>query len=130
MAVSPSILSGTQKSSIIINIFGKLIYEASFVDLGSKLRVVALLSCHSPKMAKIQDEPQKAAHQVAKQPPAKKVKLSRVTSGYGGLMVPLSRVRPSQKIGVFHRCSVKKCRGTDDFLRSQKNERKALDMCC
>ena len=38
---------------IAINIFEKLKYEISFVDLLLKLRVVALLSNHSPKMAKI-----------------------------------------------------------------------------
>lgn len=89
MAVSPSILAGTQKSSITVNIFGKLKYDTSFLDIRSKLMIVALLSCYFPKMAKIQDEPQKAAHQVAKQPPAKKVNLTRVTSSYGGLMIPL-----------------------------------------
>ena len=34
-------------------------------------------------------------------------KLSRVTSGYGGLMIPLSRVGLSQKRLGYHRCSVK-----------------------
>ena len=32
------------------------------------------------------------AHQAAKQLPTRKPKLSRVTSGYGGLMIPLSRI--------------------------------------
>ena len=101
MAVSPSILAGTQKSSITINVFGKLKYDSTFVDLGPKLRVVALLSRHSPKMAKIQDEPQKAAHRAAKQPPVKKVKLSKVTSRYGGLMIQMGWILLTPKNGGY-----------------------------
>ena len=51
-AVSPSILARTQKSSITINIFGKMKSRAIFVILGPKLRVVPILSRYSPKMAK------------------------------------------------------------------------------
>ena len=49
IVVSPSIFGGTQKSSFIINFSGKCESGASFVVLGPKLRVVALLSCNSPK---------------------------------------------------------------------------------
>ena len=45
-----------------------------------------------PKIAKIRHEGWKMAHQAAKQLPTRKPKLSRVTSGYGGLMIPLSRI--------------------------------------
>ena len=41
------------------HIFGKMSYDSSFVDFGTKVRVLALLSRHSPKMAKIRDKPQK-----------------------------------------------------------------------
>ena len=41
------------------HIFGKMKYDSSFVDFGPKVRVVALLSRHSPKMAKTRVEPQK-----------------------------------------------------------------------
>ena len=41
------------------HIFGKMKYDSSFVDFGPKVRVVALLSRHSPKMAKMRDEPRK-----------------------------------------------------------------------
>ena len=58
-AIPPSILARTQNPSITINMFRKLKHDVSFVDLGQKLRVVALLSRHSPKMAKIQEEPWK-----------------------------------------------------------------------
>ena len=37
---------------------------------------------------------------VAKRPPTGIPKLSRVTSGYGGLMIPLSQIRLTPKIGV------------------------------
>ena len=53
------------------------------------------------RMAKIQPRGQKTARQAAKRPPTGKLKLSRVTSEYGGLMIPLSRVCPSQKNGGF-----------------------------
>ena len=54
-----------------------------------------------PKIAKIRHGGWKMAHQAAKQLPTRKPKLSRVTSGYGGLMIPLSRVRPTQKNGGY-----------------------------
>ena len=41
------------------------------------------------------------ARRAAKRPPNGKPKLSRATSGYGGLMIPLSQVYPSQKYGCF-----------------------------
>ena len=53
------------------------------------------------RMAKIQPRGQKTARQAAKRPPTGKLKLSRVTSGYGELMILLSRVRLSQKNGCF-----------------------------
>ena len=42
----------------------------------------------------------KTARRVAKRPPTGKPKLSKVTSGYGGLIIPLNLVRLSQKMEV------------------------------
>ena len=58
-AIPPSILARTQNPSVTIKIFRKLKYDLSFVDLGPKLTVLALLSRHSQKMAIIQEEPWK-----------------------------------------------------------------------
>ena len=41
------------------------------------------------------------AHQAAKQLPTRKPKLSRVTSGYGGLKIPLGRIRLTPKNGGY-----------------------------
>ena len=54
-----------------------------------------------PKMAKIRPGGWKTARRAAKRPPTGKPKLSRVTSGCGGLMIPLSRVRRSRKNGGY-----------------------------
>ena len=51
--------SGTWKSSITINIFGKLKYDANFVYLGPKLRVGALLPRICPKLATFGMSPRK-----------------------------------------------------------------------
>ena len=69
-------------------------------DLGPKSRVVALLSHHSPKMAKIQDDHKKMAHRVAKQPPAKKVKLSRIWGTYDSIGVDPSDPKKGGYMGV------------------------------
>ena len=60
-------------------------------------------------MAKIRPGGQITAHRAAKRPSSGKPKLSRVTSGYGGSMIPLSRVCLSQEMG-FYSFSAKKCR--------------------
>ena len=57
-------------------------------------------------MAKIRPGGQKMARRAAKQPPAGKPKLSRVTSGYGGLMISLDTSDP-KKWGLYG-CSVEK----------------------
>ena len=44
---------------------------------------------------------QKTAHRAAKRPPAGNKKLSKVTSGYGGLMIPLGRIRATPKNGDY-----------------------------
>ena len=54
-----------------------------------------------PKRATLGNRGHETARQAAKQPPTRKLKVSRVTSGYGGLMIPLSRDRPSRKNGGF-----------------------------
>ena len=46
-------------------------------------------------------EGHKAAWQAAEWAPTGKPKVSRVTSGYGGVVIPLSRDRPSQRNGGF-----------------------------
>ena len=46
-----------------------------------------------PKRATLGNRCRKTTRRTAKRPPTGKPKLSRVTSGYGGLMIPLSRVR-------------------------------------
>ncbi len=48
-----------------------------------------------PKRATLGNRGHKTARQAAKQPPTRKLKVSRVTSGYGGLMIPLSLDRLS-----------------------------------
>ena len=73
----------------------------SFVDLGPKLRVLIILIGEWPEMAKFRPGGRNTARRAAKQPPTVKAKLSRVASGYGGLMIPLSRDRLSRKNGGF-----------------------------
>ena len=53
-----------------------------------------------PHMAKIWPGGRKTARRAAERPPTGKPKLSRVTSGCGEDIIPLSRVRPTQKMGV------------------------------
>ena len=43
----------------------------------------------------------KTARRAAERPPTQKLKVSRVTSGYGGDMIPSIRVRPSPKKGGY-----------------------------
>ena len=54
-----------------------------------------------PKRATLGNRGRKTARRAAKRPPTGKPKLSRVTSGYGGLMIPLSRVRLTPKNGGY-----------------------------
>ena len=54
-----------------------------------------------PKRATLGNRGHETARQAAKRPPTGKLKVSRVTSGYGGLMIPLSRGRLSWKNGGF-----------------------------
>ena len=63
-----------------------------------------------PKRATLGNRGHETGRQPAKRPPTGKLKVSRVTSGYGGLMIPLRRVRPTQKKWALYRHSVKKCR--------------------
>ena len=46
-----------------------------------------------PKRATLGNRCRKTARRAAKRPPTGKPKVSRVTSGYGDVMIPLSRVR-------------------------------------
>ena len=102
--------AGTRSIVIVCHFWMAPTAPPSFVNHGPKLRVLIIAIGHWPKMAKIQAGGQKTARQAAKPPPTRKPKLSRVTSGYGGLMIPLSWVRLSQKKWGFHRCSIIKCR--------------------
>ena len=70
-------------------------------NLGEKEKMQFLdgQRCHL-RMAKIQPRGQKTARQAAKRPPTGKLKLSRVTSGYGGLKIPLGRICLTPKMGV------------------------------
>ena len=54
-----------------------------------------------PKRATLGNRGHETASQAAKRPPTGKLKVSRVTSGYRGLMIPLSRDRPSPKTLLF-----------------------------
>ena len=54
-----------------------------------------------PKRGTLGNRGRKTARRAAERPPTGKPKLSRVTSGYGGLMIPLSRVRLTRKNGGF-----------------------------
>ena len=46
-----------------------------------------------PKRATLGNQGHETGRQAAKRPPTGKLKVSRVTSGYGDVMIPLSRVR-------------------------------------
>ena len=54
-----------------------------------------------PKRTTLGNRGHETACRVAKRPPTGKPKVSRITSGYGGVVIPLSRDRPSQKKGGF-----------------------------
>ena len=43
----------------------------------------------------------KTVHRAAERPPTGKLKLSRVTSGYGGLKIPLGRIHLTPKNGGY-----------------------------
>ena len=58
-------------------------------------------STFGPKRATLGNRGRETARRAAKQQPTGKPKLFRVTSGYGELMIPLSRVRLSQKNGGY-----------------------------
>ena len=53
-----------------------------------------------PKRATLGNRGHETTRQAAKRPPIGKPKVSRVTSGYGGLMIPLSQFRLTKKRGV------------------------------
>ena len=71
-------------------------------NLGEKEKMQFLdgQRCHL-RMAKIQPRGQKTARRAAKRPPAGKLKLSRLTFGYGGLKIPLGRIRLTPKNGGY-----------------------------
>ena len=73
------------------------VFQPIFVDLGPKLGVLQKALCPPPKMAKIQPGGRKTARRAAERPPTGKPKLSRVTSGCGEDIIPLSRVRETTK---------------------------------
>ena len=62
---------------------------------------VAVGAHFGPKKAKIRPGSRKTTPRAAKRPPTRKPKLSRVTSGHGGHMIPLSRVRLTLKNGSY-----------------------------
>ena len=65
-------------------------------------------SIFDPKKGHFGQSGCKAARRAAERPPTRKPKVSRVTSGYGGDMIPSSRVRLSPKKGGYMAgCSVK-----------------------
>ena len=66
-------------------------FEADLNKLESGQKTAFL----DPKRATLGNRGHETARQAAKQPPTRKLKVSRVTSGYGGLMIPLSRDRLS-----------------------------------
>ena len=55
----------------------------------------------TPKKATLGNRGCKTARRAAERPPTRKPKVYRVTSGYGGDMIPSSRVRPSPKKGGY-----------------------------
>ena len=59
----------------------------SFVKIGPKLGVFAMNTRPLPKRVTLGNRGRKTARRAAKRPPTGKPKLSRVTSGYGGLMI-------------------------------------------
>ena len=73
----------------------------SFVDLGPKLRVLIILIGEWPEMAKFRPGGRKTARRAAKRPPTGKPKLSRVTSGCGGVMIPYGWIRLTPKNGGY-----------------------------
>ena len=54
-----------------------------------------------PKRGTLGNRGRKTARRAAKRPPTGKPKLSRVTSGYGGLKIPLGRIRLTPKNGGY-----------------------------
>ena len=64
-------------------------------------RVLKPTSIIGHKMAILGNRGQKTARRAAERAPSGKPKVSRVTSGYRGVVIPLSRDRPSQKKGGF-----------------------------
>ena len=50
-----------------------------------------------PERATLGNRGHETVRRAAKRPPTGKPKVSRVTSGYGDVMIPLSRVRPRPK---------------------------------
>ena len=73
-------------------------FEADHKKMVSGQKKTAFLD---PKRATLGNRGHKTVDRVAKRPPTGKLKVSRVTSGYGGLMIPLSRDRLSRKNGGF-----------------------------
>ena len=72
------------------NFFGWCLWKMSFRPKNS---------IFDPKKATLGNRGCKTARRAAKRPPTQKLKVSRVTSGYGGDMIPSIRVRPSPKKG-------------------------------
>ena len=72
---------------------------------GRRGRKTAFLT---PQKATLCNWGSKTARRAAERPPTRKPKVSRVTSGYGGDMIPSSRVRPSPKKGGYMGVAIKK----------------------
>ena len=73
----------------------------------------------TPQNRQIRPGDRKISHRAAKQPPARKLKLSRVTSGYGGLIIPFSRICLTPKNGGYMGVAYK----NDDFRANNGHRR-------
>ena len=76
-------------------------YMRSFKALPLTLCMPKKTAFLGPNRATFGNRGHDTACQAAKRPPIGKPKVSRVTSGYGGLMIQLSQVRLSQRNGGF-----------------------------
>ena len=72
-----------------------------FEDVPKKMISGQKTAFWGPERATLGNRGHETVRRAAKRPPTGKPKVSRVTSGYGGLMIPLSRDRLSRKNGGF-----------------------------
>ena len=72
-----------------------------FEDVHKKLSLGPKTALLGPKRAILGNWGHETVRRAAKRPPTGKPKLSRVTSGYGGLTIPLSQIRLTLKNGGY-----------------------------